>query len=172
MSEDIQNRPDLITLDSFPPLRQLDMVLEKLTPKDRFIPCINSFQIASALNKEDISASPRDVDFILYELVNDGYATSKRELRAGIVVNFKKLIDIDEPFYFITFSGRVHLQNGGYVGALERETRDTEREKRNDKYLRWGALWAGSGTVAFLIWDFVKYAMEHNWWFYCRHCCH
>ena len=147
-------------IESISPLDQLDVVLKLLTEEE--YPCYNSAQISSKLNsRHGISANIRQVDFILFELLKDKYVTNEKQLVKGIIIQGKKLIDIDEPFYFITFPGKVHLQKGGYKKVLERESSEMEKAKSQAKRIEWGTIGAALIAAIFLFWEIWKVVCQN-----------
>jgi hypothetical protein len=118
-------------LSDIEPYKQLDIVLACIWENTgESIPdsCLNVFQISDLLLRfRGISCSPREIDFIVMRLIKDGYITNDKSLLKGISVNGKKLSEIDEPFYFITFDGKVHITSGGYEGDFTSKNKEKAR---------------------------------------------
>lgn len=66
----------------------------------------------------------------------------------------------------ITPKGKFFIKNGGYSGKLANDRAKEDLARRNEKYLRYGAIWAAVGTIALLLWDMLKYFCEK-----CQGCC-
>jgi hypothetical protein len=141
------------------PTQELDEILLLFEDQNR----LNKNTIQHLLGKKDISISDVRLEQMLHKLIKDNHLRIENNESA----------DLGE-YYTLTFDGELLLESGGYENALLNQQNDLERERRNEKYLRWIAIWATGGTLTFLIWDFVKYGHEHDWfgngciWPFCR----
>ena len=130
-------------INQLKPTEQLDIVLDCLFEGDGALPCVNLLQVLDLLerNKHITVKNGRDVEFILRQLVIDGSASCDPDLVRGMMVNDNKLSDMKTPFYFITFSGKVFRQKGGYRQAFEDTKSQRNRARVNECVLRWGGCW-------------------------------
>lgn len=149
-----------MNLTDLKPSEQLDKVLECLflAQKKRS----NILMIQSFLRKnKSIECEPKDLEYILDKLIKDGLANFVSAGMLGIIFNDPKK-DIVK-YYYITFEGKSLLEiDFGYTGRLASETANIVLERKNEMYLRYGALAAAIGTCSYLVWDVIKYVLEHN----------
>jgi hypothetical protein len=144
------------------PNKQLDLVIECLLLPE--YPCYSSAYININLYRnKGIKADTREIDFILYELVKDEYIASDKELTKGIAFNGIQLSDLDEPFYFVTFSGKVFHQNGGYTrkkitedAAVELANVLSSKMRRDSRITAIGSIIAAIFGGILLLWEICK----------------
>jgi hypothetical protein len=114
--------------------------------------------------KTDFSTECKDkyLEYILDKLYKDGFINFKSANPLGVVSN-NDTKNNNTKFYSITFEGKSLLEiDFGYAGILASENANIVLEKNNEKYLRYGALAAAIGTCSYLVWDVIKYVLEHN----------
>lgn len=111
------------------------------------------------------SESYVDVNYIrsiLNKLMDDGYIKEikKQDEMGGY-----------DYIYITTFEGEYFLKiSGGYSGAIASQNRHIALEKRNDKYLRYGAIFSALFAGVYLVWDVLKYVMDNYPQFPCLNC--
>ncbi len=65
--------------------------------------------------------------------------------------------------YYLSFEGEAILElEDGYTGRLSSQQRNIALERRNEKYLRHGAVWAALFAGGLLIWDVIKFLVENG----------
>lgn len=65
----------------------------------------------------------------------------------------------------LKIKGIFFINQGGYVGKLEAFDKDNALERKNDKYLRYGAVGAAIGSILYLVWDIMKFSYDHPHFF-------
>ena len=91
-------------------------------------------EIITSETQEELIDNRRQLDLILKKLKKDGYMEDLDQLFNDVI-----------PMYIfnLTFEGEALLQmEGGYSGRLEKESQNSVLERRNEIYLRNGAVGA------------------------------
>src|ERR1035437_3034574 len=96
------------------PLKQLDIVLKSLLELGTNPIVWQEFHIKEKILKDyNITIEEIDIKIILNKLIKDGFVSFEDMKGQKGFVESKKVFDIVERVYSITFDGKVFVQQGG-----------------------------------------------------------
>ena len=146
-------------LSEKPPSEQLDIILEFLLKYELADNNLSFIKSSLEVNQQ-IEISYEDLFSVLKKLEKDGFVTLHEKpnpLNQNRIGQTFKTKDL----YVISFEGKSLLKiNLGYTGKFLSDRKNIASERRNERHLRKGSVFAAIFAGGYLIWDIVKFLVE------------
>lgn len=137
------------------PIEQLDRVLTFMCTSHRASGRISDADIQIGLKSEGYEIGGGDLVDVIDQLLEDKYLNIK-EIKA------KNAFQYDHVTYRATWAGKYFQRTSGYRKKIEIDGKNVVLEKRNERYLRYGAIGAAIGSIAIFVLEMTKYLESHK----------